>query len=85
MAKTEIFNIGLTKYANDATDAHISRSFKLQAQIDEGYPDKLKIHLNKPMICVTVKIDKDEKPMPLNDASNTTMAMASYGTFAISL
>ena len=68
--KTDIFNIGLDEYANDATDAHGWQVLQASKHWpDEGYPDKgyekfiqyandlaaiVKKHKMKPMASTTV-------------------------------
>ena len=43
--KTEIFNIGLDEYANDATDAHGWQVLQASKHWPgEGYPEKKEIH-----------------------------------------
>ena len=80
--KTEIFNIGLDEYANDATDAHgwqVLQASKYWP--DEGYPDKgyEKFIQYANDLAAIVKKHK-MKPMAFNDGIYYN-GDTSYGTF----
>ena len=80
--KTEIFNIGLDEYANDATDAHGWQVLQASKHWpDEGYPDKgyEKFIQYANDLAAIVKKHK-MKPMAFNDGIYYN-GDTSYGTF----
>ena len=80
--KTEIFNIGLDEYANDATDAHGWQVLQASKHWpDEGYPDKVyeKFIQYANDLAAIVKKHK-MKPMAFNDGIYYN-GDTSYGTF----
>ena len=80
--KTEIFNIGLDEYANDATDAHGWQVLQASKHWpDEGYPDKgyeKFIQYANDLVAIVKKYKM--KPMAFNDGIYYN-GDTSYGTF----
>ena len=80
--KTEIFNIGLDEYANDATDAHGWQVLQASKHWpDEGYPDKgyeKFIQYANDLVAIVKK--HKMKPMAFNDGIYYN-GDTSYGTF----